>query len=126
VISLSNWKWQTWSTDMPIRAQDFGTVLSAFRYRSVGVSDREHSLTRRPSPGSIAPAKCWPAFYGDLALSPDGQSAAVSGAGDLWLLDLRRDGLATRFTFGTGLDRNPGVVSRWKQVVYIGPQWRHL
>jgi TolB protein len=36
----------------------------------------------------------------------------------LWLLDLRRDGLATRFTFGTGLDRNPVWSPDGKQIVY--------
>ena len=45
-----------------------------------------------------------PAAYGDLALAPDGRRAMVSlaggqGSSDLWLLDLGRDGLATRFTF---------------------------
>ena len=47
-----------------------------------------------------------PSMYGELALAPDGRRAMVSllggqgqGPGDLWLLDLERDGLASRFTF---------------------------
>jgi Tol biopolymer transport system component len=43
-----------------------------------------------------------PANYGDLALSPDGKKAAVSLVGnqaDIWLIDLDRNALATRFTF---------------------------
>jgi Tol biopolymer transport system component len=41
-----------------------------------------------------------PAFYGDLALSPDGKHAAVTLLNsDIWLLDLERNGLATRLTF---------------------------
>jgi eukaryotic-like serine/threonine-protein kinase len=45
-----------------------------------------------------------PAAYRDLALAPDGRRAMVSlaggqGSSDLWLLDLGRDGLASRFTF---------------------------
>ena len=42
------------------------------------------------------------AAYADLALSPDGRKAAVSLVGgqiDIWLIDLERNGLATRFTF---------------------------
>ena len=48
-----------------------------------------------------------PAFYGDLALSPDGKKAAVLLSGDVWLLDLERNGLATRLTFDAALDAAP-------------------
>jgi Tol biopolymer transport system component len=53
-----------------------------------------------------------PAEYGDLALAPDGRRAMVRlltgpGGSDLWLLDLARDGLATRFTFDAALDTSP-------------------
>jgi Tol biopolymer transport system component len=53
-----------------------------------------------------------PAAYGDLALAPDGRRAmitlaAAQGGGDLWLLDLERDGLATRFTFEPASDQTP-------------------
>jgi Tol biopolymer transport system component len=56
-----------------------------------------------------------PASYGDLALSPDGKRAVVlrqdpgqadSGV-DLWMLDLDRAGLASRFTFEMGADYAP-------------------
>jgi Tol biopolymer transport system component len=45
-----------------------------------------------------------PAPYGNVALARDGKRALVSlidsqNGSDLWLLDLGRDGLATRFTF---------------------------
>jgi eukaryotic-like serine/threonine-protein kinase len=51
-----------------------------------------------------------PANYGDLALSPDGKRAAVSLIGDqndIWLIDLERDGLATRLTFDDASDITP-------------------
>ncbi|HTH02057.1 MAG TPA: protein kinase [Vicinamibacterales bacterium] len=51
-----------------------------------------------------------PANYGDLALSADGRKAAVSLMGDqadIWLIDLERDGLATRFTFDDGDEITP-------------------
>jgi Tol biopolymer transport system component len=51
-----------------------------------------------------------PANYGDLALSPDGRKAAVLLSGDqadLWLIDLERNGLATRFTFDDGYEITP-------------------
>ena len=53
-----------------------------------------------------------PAAYGDLALAPDGRRAIVrdfrnQGDSDLWLRDLARDGLASRFTFDAALDTNP-------------------
>jgi len=45
-----------------------------------------------------------PAAFTDVALAPDGRRAVASlpdqrGGSDVWLLDLARDGLATRFTF---------------------------
>ena len=45
-----------------------------------------------------------PAAFTDVALAPDGRRAVASlpdqrGDSDLWLIDLARDGLATRFTF---------------------------
>jgi Tol biopolymer transport system component len=53
-----------------------------------------------------------PAAFGDLALGPDGRRAIVrivagQGAQDLWLLDLARDGLTTRFTFDSADDYAP-------------------
>jgi dipeptidyl aminopeptidase/acylaminoacyl peptidase len=51
-----------------------------------------------------------PANYGDLALSPNGKKAAVLLSGDqadLWLIDLERNGLATRFTFDDGYEITP-------------------
>jgi dipeptidyl aminopeptidase/acylaminoacyl peptidase len=53
-----------------------------------------------------------PAAYGDLALERNGRRAIVriaigQGAQDLWLLDLARDGLATRFTFDPAQDFSP-------------------
>jgi Tol biopolymer transport system component len=53
-----------------------------------------------------------PAVYGDLALAPDGRRAAVrllagQTVNDLWLLDLARDGLATRFTFDRAIEMSP-------------------
>jgi len=51
--------------------------------------------------GKVTPVGT-PASYGDLALAPDGRKAAVSLIGDqsdIWLIDLERNGLATRFTF---------------------------
>ena len=44
-----------------------------------------------------------PAAFTDIALAPDGRRAAVTlpsqGGSDVWLLNLSRDGLASRFTF---------------------------
>jgi Tol biopolymer transport system component len=48
-----------------------------------------------------------PVLNANLALAPDGRQAMVTRLGDLWLLDLVRDGLATRFTFDAALDTNP-------------------
>jgi Tol biopolymer transport system component len=53
-----------------------------------------------------------PATYGDLALSLDGKKAAVSLVDaqrneDVWVLDLDRGALPTRFTFDTGRDFAP-------------------
>jgi len=54
-----------------------------------------------------------PGLYGALALSPDGTRVAVvknAGGADavnIWLLDLSRGGVSTRFTFGSLIDINP-------------------
>jgi len=53
-----------------------------------------------------------PTAYGDLALSLDGKKAAVSLVDsqrneDIWLLDLDRDGLPTRFSFDAARDVAP-------------------
>jgi hypothetical protein len=51
-----------------------------------------------------------PANYGDLALSRDGKKAAVTLFGDqedIWLIDLERDGLSTRFTFDDANEITP-------------------
>ncbi|MBI1826795.1 MAG: protein kinase [Planctomycetes bacterium] len=53
-----------------------------------------------------------PALYGQLRLSPDGQTVAVSitdarsGQGNLWTIDVAR-GLRTRFTFDASFDEIP-------------------
>jgi Tol biopolymer transport system component len=61
--------------------------------------------------GKVLTAVGKPAAYGSLALSPDGRRALVSLAAqagaDLWVLDLMRDGLASRFTFDPAIDNNP-------------------
>jgi eukaryotic-like serine/threonine-protein kinase len=64
-----------------------------------------------------------PAPYGDLALGPDERSAIVRiVAGqvqqDLWLLDLARDGLATRFTFDPAQDYSPVWSSDGERVIF--------
>jgi serine/threonine protein kinase/Tol biopolymer transport system component len=59
--------------------------------------------------GKITPVGAQ-ANYGDIALSPDGKRAAVSLLGDqrdIWLIDLDRNGLATRFTFGEDSEFTP-------------------
>ena len=54
-----------------------------------------------------------PDLYGTLALSPEGTRLAVgknSGGADavnIWLLDLSRGGVSTRFTFGSLVDTSP-------------------
>jgi Tol biopolymer transport system component len=53
-----------------------------------------------------------PAGYSDLALSPDARRTAAAlaqqGANeDVWLLDMDRDGLATRLTFDAAMDIAP-------------------
>ena len=51
-----------------------------------------------------------PANYADVALSPDGKKAAVSMLGDqadIWLIDLERNGLASRFTFDSADETTP-------------------
>ena len=62
--------------------------------------------------GNVLETVGTPAAYGDLALAPDGRRAMVrdfraQGDSDLWLRDLARDGLASRFTFDAALDNNP-------------------
>jgi Tol biopolymer transport system component len=51
------------------------------------------------------------AAYGDLVLSRDGKKAAVTltqqGGADVWLVDLDRGGLPTRFTFNEANDISP-------------------
>ena len=54
-----------------------------------------------------------PALYGGLAVSLDHKKASIirpdqgQGAMDIWLLDLERDGLPTRFTFDAAADVQP-------------------
>jgi Tol biopolymer transport system component len=54
-----------------------------------------------------------PALYGYLAQSPDGRKASVSlpggaqGGSDIWLIDLERDGLPSRFTFDSANNLAP-------------------
>jgi Tol biopolymer transport system component len=69
-------------------------------------------LTWLDRTGKVVETIGQPAPYGDLALGPDGRRAIVrivagQGAQDLWLLDLARDGLSTRFTFDPADDYSP-------------------
>jgi Tol biopolymer transport system component len=53
-----------------------------------------------------------PAYYSDVAVSPDGLSAVVARSispaeSDLWLVDLRRGGLAQQLSSGRGLNATP-------------------
>ncbi len=64
-----------------------------------------------------------PAQYGDLALAPHGRQAMVrrlsgQGIGDLWLLDLARDGLASRFTFDPNNDTSPVWSPTGERIVF--------
>src|SRR4029453_1664868 len=68
-----------------------------------------------------------PSVYGDLALAPEGRRAAVRFAGapsgdDLWLLDLGRDGLATRFTFDATIDSSPVWSPDGERVIFSSNQ----
>ena len=78
--------------------------------------DREFaSLVWADHQGNIEPLGLEPGIYGEsFALSPDGTQVAVpvreaSGAADIWLYDIARDGL-TRFTYG--LRDNPRARSQ--------------
>jgi len=53
-----------------------------------------------------------PGYYSDVAISPDGLSAVVARSispaeSDLWLVDLRRGGLAQQLSSGRGLNATP-------------------
>src|SRR6185503_3596770 len=54
-----------------------------------------------------------PRNYGMVSLSPDGQSIAASlmdsdgRVADIWLLDLKRDNIATRLTFEPSMEGDP-------------------
>jgi Tol biopolymer transport system component len=72
-------------------------------YRAAGREDRQLTWFDRSGKllGVAAPA----AAYNFLNLSPDGTRAAAQrletfGNGDVWILDLTRGGIGTRFTFG--------------------------
>ena len=103
-------------------AEQVGAVLSqaffsvsgsgAVAYRK-GVSGRSTHLLwfdrDGKSLGEVGP----PGAFNDVALSPDGKRVAVSrfdllsNNADIWLLDLARNGAATRFTFDPGIERDP-------------------
>jgi len=63
-----------------------------------------------------------PANYADLALSPDGRKAAVSlgSQSDIWLIDLERNGLATRFTFDDTDEITPLWSADGTRIVFAG------
>ena len=68
-----------------------------------------------------------PATYGDLALSLDGKKAAVSLVDaqrneDVWVLDLHRGGLPTRFTFDPGRDFAPVWSQDGSRVAFASDQ----
>jgi Tol biopolymer transport system component len=68
-----------------------------------GRLDATPSLSWVDRSGNAIGDPAGPAYFGDLALSPDGKKAAVSRYGDqaadIWILDFERGGLAGRFTF---------------------------
>jgi Tol biopolymer transport system component len=72
-------------------------------YRAAGREDRQ--LTWFDRAGKVLGAAAPPAAYNFLNLSSDDHRAAAQrleqfGNGDIWILDLTRGGLGTRFTFG--------------------------
>jgi len=79
-----------------------------------GAGDRDLELTLFDRQGKNLGRSGEPeAFTGAPAFSPDGKQLAVSRRipggtkADLWLLDLTRNGAATKFTFGSARDRDP-------------------
>ncbi len=78
-----------------------------------GTASGAPQLTWLDRAGKVLTTVGAPALYGGLALSPDQKKASImradqgQGAMDIWLLDLERDGLPTRFTFDAAADVAP-------------------
>ena len=65
--------------------------------------------------------------YLQIALAPDESRVAASIRGDLWLLDLKRDGIATRITFNEEFDNGaPQWSPDGRQIVFTSRPTRDL
>ncbi len=83
-----------------------GGVLA---YQTAVGSGNQQQLAWIDRAGKVTPIGAQ-SNYGDLALSPDGKRAAVSlleDPRDIWLIDLERNGLPTRFTFDDAIEFTP-------------------
>jgi serine/threonine protein kinase/Tol biopolymer transport system component len=90
-------------------------------YRAGGHEGRE--LTWFDRGGKVLGAAAPPAAYNFLALAPDDKRVAVQrleawGAGDIWILDLARGGLGTRFTFDPADDAAPVWSPDGKRIIW--------
>ena len=90
-----------------------------------GTANSASQLTWRDRAGRLLTTVGDPALYSDLGLSPDGSTASVglrsqgTGGGDVWLLNLTRNGLATRFTFHAATDGQPLWSPDGSRIVFI-------
>jgi serine/threonine protein kinase len=90
-------------------------------YRAAGREDRQ--LTWFDRAGKVLGTAAPPAMYNFLNLSPDDRLAAaqrleVVGSGDIWILDLARGGIGTRFTAHPADDAAPVWSADGKRIVW--------
>jgi Tol biopolymer transport system component len=90
-------------------------------YRVAGREDRQ--LTWFDRAGKVLDAAAPPATYNFLNLSPDDRRAAtqrleIFGSGDIWILDLARGGIGTRFTVHPADDAAPVWSPDGKRIVW--------
>ncbi len=91
----------------PSRLAGFTVSTDGLLVHATGASGSQSRLAWKDRQGKVLGNVGEPTGQiGNLELSPDQKSAAVSFAGDLWIYDTAR-GLPTRFTFDPKIDREP-------------------